>query len=97
VLLAPLAALNWPATPVPQASWLSAIALGVLCTGIAYAFYFRLIQRVGAARASTCTYLVPLFGVAWGWLLLGEAPTLTMLIAGTLILGSVIVSQRKGR
>ncbi|NCT66538.1 MAG: EamA family transporter [Rhodanobacteraceae bacterium] len=94
VLLAPLAALSWPATPIPQASWLSALALGMLCTGIAYAFYFRLIQRVGAARASTCTYLVPLFGVAWGWLLLGEAPTPTMLVAGTLILGSVVVSQR---
>ncbi|MFC5489091.1 DMT family transporter [Dokdonella soli] len=95
LMLAPFAVATWPVAPVPRASWLSAIALGVLCTGIAYAFFFRLIQRVGAARATTCTYLVPLFGVAWGWLLLGETPTLTMLVAGTLILGSVIVSQRK--
>ncbi len=93
LMLLPFAALSWPSTPIPQASWLSAIALGVLCTGVAYAVYFRLIQRVGAARASTCTYLVPIFGVAWGWLLLGETPTLTMLVAGTLILGSVIISQ----
>ena len=96
LMLAPLAVASWPATPVPAASWLSAIALGVLCTGIAYALFFRLIQRVGAARAATCTYLVPLFGVAWGWLLLGETPTVTMLVAGTLILGSVIASQRGG-
>lgn len=95
LMLAPLALATWPATSPPRASWLSAIALGVLCTGIAYAFFFRLIQRVGAARAATCTYLVPLFGVAWGWLLLGETPTASMLIAGALILGSVIVSQRK--
>ena len=94
LMLAPLAAATWPSAPIPRTSWLSAIALGVLCTGIAYAFFFRLIQRVGAARATTCTYLVPLFGVAWGWLLLGETPTLTMLVAGTLILGSVIISQR---
>jgi drug/metabolite transporter (DMT)-like permease len=94
LLLAPAAIATWPAAPVPRASWLSAIALGVLCTGIAYAFFFRLIQRIGAARASTCNYLIPLFGVAWGWLLLGETPTATMLVAGTLILGSVIVSQR---
>jgi uncharacterized membrane protein len=59
--------------------------------------FFRLIQRVGAARATTCTYLVPLFGVGWGWLLLAETPTLTMLVAGALILGSVIVSQRAAR
>lgn len=94
VMIVPFAILSWPRIAIPQTSWLSAIALGVLCTGIAYAVFFRLIQRVGAARASTCTYLVPVFGVAWGWLLLGETPTLTMLVAGTLILGSVIISQR---
>ena len=35
------------------------------------------------------------YGVAWAWLFLGEQPTLTMLIAGALILGSVILSQRE--
>jgi drug/metabolite transporter (DMT)-like permease len=94
LMLVPFAGATWPDAPIPRASWFSALALGVLCTGIAYAFFFRLIQRVGAARATTCTYLIPLFGVGWGWLLLGETPTVTMLVAGTLILGSVVVSQR---
>jgi drug/metabolite transporter (DMT)-like permease len=76
-------------------SWFAAAMLGVLCTGSAYVLFFRLISRVGAARASTSTYLVPLFGVGWGWLLLGEVPTATMLVAGALILGSVILSQRE--
>ena len=71
------------------------LKLGVLCTGIAYWLFFRLIQRVGPARASTTTYLVPIFGVAWGWLLLGEMPTLTMVASAVLILGSVILSQRE--
>ncbi len=93
LLLAPFAIATWPATPPPPHSWISAGLLGVLCTGIAYAFFFRLIQRVGAPRAATCTYLVPLFGVGWGWLLLGEAPTPTMLLAGALILGGVVASQ----
>ena len=96
LMLAPFAVAAWPTTPVPQGSWFSAIALGVLCTGVAYAFFFRLIHRVGAARATTCTYLIPVFGVAWGWMLLGEVPTATMLVAGLLILGSVIVSQKSG-
>ncbi|MEP6511324.1 MAG: EamA family transporter [Dokdonella sp.] len=95
LMLAPFALHAWPTVQPPRLSWLCAGLLGVLCTGIAYAFFFRLIQRVGAPRATTCTYLVPLFGVAWGWLLLGEMPTLTMLVAGTLILGSVIISQRE--
>lgn len=95
ILLLPLAWWTWPSAPPPAASWASAILLGVLCTGIAYAFYFRLIQRIGAPRASTTTYLVPLFGVLWAWVFLGEVPTLTMLIAGALILGSVILSQKR--
>ena len=95
ILLIPLAWWSWPSIAPPAASWASAVLLGVLCTGIAYAFYFRLIQRIGAPRASTTTYLVPLFGVFWAWVFLGEVPTLTMLIAGTLILGSVILSQRR--
>ena len=35
--------------------------------------YYRLIARIGASRASTVTYLIPVFGVAWAWLLLGES------------------------
>jgi drug/metabolite transporter (DMT)-like permease len=95
IMLAPFAVATWPTTSPPLKSWLAAGALGVLCTGIAYALFFHLIQRVSASRASTNTYLVPLFGVGWAWLLLGEQPTVTMLIAGVLILGSVIVSQRE--
>jgi drug/metabolite transporter (DMT)-like permease len=94
VLTLPFAVASWPAHPIPMVSWLSAGALGVLGSGLAYALYYRLIQRIGAARASTVTYMVPLFGVAWAWLLLGEPLTVPMLIAGTLILGSVALSQR---
>jgi drug/metabolite transporter (DMT)-like permease len=94
VLLLPFAVQQWPDHPVAPVSWWSAAALGVVCTGIAYAVYFRLLQRIGATRASTVTYLVPLFALAWAWLALGEALTLEMAIAATLILGSVALSQR---
>jgi len=97
LMLAPLAWTHWPAAVPPRAAWLSAIALGVLCTGVAYAVFFRLIARIGPTRATTSTYLVPLFGVLWGWLVLGERPSMLMLLAGGLILGGVIVSQREGR
>ncbi|MBU6199319.1 MAG: DMT family transporter [Xanthomonadaceae bacterium] len=95
VMLALPAAATWPSVPVPAASWMGAIALGVVCTGFAYFLFFRLIQRVSAARAVTCNYLIPVFGVLWGWWLLGETPTPTMLVSGMLILGSVIFSQRE--
>ena len=95
VLTLPFAIASWPSHSIPALSWLSAGALGILGSGVAYALYFRLIQRIGSSRAATVTYLVPLFGVAWAWLLLGEPLTVPMLIAGTLILGSVALSQKQ--
>ena len=48
------------------------IALAVLCSGVAYLIYFRLIQDVGPSSALTVTFLSPLFGILWGVLFLGE-------------------------
>lgn len=95
LILAPLAIWHWPSDPVPVTAWTSAVTLGVLCTGIAYAFLFRLLEHIGPTRTATVTYLVPLFGVAWAWLILGEALTLAMMIAGVLILGGVALSQSR--
>ncbi len=95
LLLAPMALLTWPAQPATAQAWWSALALGVLCTGLAFVIYYRLIYRIGAPRAATVTYLIPLFGVMWAWLLLDEAVTQTMAIACALILGGVALSQQQ--
>jgi drug/metabolite transporter (DMT)-like permease len=50
----------------------SALTLGVLCSGIAYILYFRLVEDVGPTSALTVTFLNPLFGILWGSLFLGE-------------------------
>jgi drug/metabolite transporter (DMT)-like permease len=93
----PLAVITWPSNSIPALSWLCVILLGVLCTGLAYALYYRLIARIGASRASTVTYLVPLFGVLWAYLAVGEPLTLNMAAAGALILGGVALSQQWGK
>jgi drug/metabolite transporter (DMT)-like permease len=95
VLLAPLAIYTWPHNKIPAASWVSAILLGVLCTGIAFAVFYRLIARIGGPRAATVTYLVPLFTVVWAWLFLGEPLTAQMATAGALILSGVALSQQR--
>jgi len=41
------------------------------------------------------TYLIPLFGVIWAWMLLGEPLTTSMALAGALILAGVALSQRR--
>jgi drug/metabolite transporter (DMT)-like permease len=94
VLMLPFGIAQWPAHAPSAQAWWSVALLGVVCTGIAFVMYYRLIARIGASRASTVTYLVPLFGVAWAWWLLGEAPTVRMVVAALLILGSVAMSQR---
>lgn len=86
VALTPFALWIWPAqTPAPLA-WAAAAVLGVGCTAIAYVLFFRLIERVGASRAVTVTFLVPVFGTLWGALFLGEAVTGSMLLGGAVVL-----------
>jgi len=93
LLSAPFAIAQWPQHAISAKSWAAVALLGVLCTGIAFVMYYRLIARIGASRAATTTYLVPLFGVGWAWLLLDEPLTVAMGIAGALILGSVVLSR----
>ncbi len=74
------------------------LALGVLSTGLAYLLFFRLIAQAGAAQAMSVTYLIPLFGVFWGWALLGEPVTAAMAAAGAVILlGTALVVRQPGR
>lgn len=60
-----------PASPTPGVL-AAVLALGVLCSGVAFLLYFRLIQNVGATSALTVTFITPLFGILWGTLFLGE-------------------------
>ena len=76
----------WPATSPSVVAWGSVIALGVLCSALAYVMYFRLIGRIGASRAVTVTFLTPAFGVAWGALLLSETLTVLMVLGAAVIL-----------
>lgn len=69
------------------------VALGVICSGVAYLLYFRLIGDIGAAPALTVTFLIPLFGVFWGWLFLGEAVGWHTLAGGAVVIvGTALVT-----
>lgn len=96
LLLLPLATLYWPDDMPSAASWYSAAALGVLCTGIAFALYFRLIARIGPAKAITVTYLVPVFGMLWGLVFLHEPITAGMAAACLVVfLGVALATGKK--
>jgi len=76
----------WPERTPAHAAWVAAAALAVACTGLAYLLYFRLIARIGPGNAIAVTFLVPLFAVLWGWLLLAETISLPMIAGCTVIL-----------
>ena len=95
VLLVPLLPLAPPlAAPSPLVV-ANILALALLASGVAFVLYFRLIADVGATRALTVTYLIPVFGVLWGVLFLGETVSPGMLAGATLIiLGTVFVLRK---
>jgi drug/metabolite transporter (DMT)-like permease len=84
----------FPAPAEPTIGIMGAvIALGVLCSGVAYLIYFRLIQDVGPSSALTVTFLSPLFGILWGMLFLGETVGwYTFVGAAIVITGTALVT-----
>ncbi len=92
VALALPAAWLWPATLPGTQAWLALVAVGVLCTGIAYILYFRLIEQAGPARALAVTFVVPVFAILYGALFLGERVTPWMLLCGAVIVCGTALS-----
>jgi drug/metabolite transporter (DMT)-like permease len=74
---------------------LALVTLGVVGTALAYLIYYRLLQEGGATLASLVTFITPLFGVIYGFLLLGEKMHWTSLLALVCILGSVLLIRGK--
>lgn len=91
--LLPLAWWFWPDHTVSLDAWLAVMALGVLCTGVAYILYFRLIERAGPARALSVTFAIPVFALIYGVLLLGEVVTPWMLLCGVVIVAGTSLSS----
>jgi drug/metabolite transporter (DMT)-like permease len=74
VILTPLALLDAPAR-TPSAGALGAVvALGLVCTALAFSLMALLISEIGPARAVVITYINPIIAVALGVSVLGEQP-----------------------
>ncbi len=82
----------WPAQMPGARAWAAVAFLAVVCTGIAYVLYFRLIARAGPSRALTVTFLAPVFALAYGALFLHEAITPWMMGCGAVIVCGTMLS-----
>ena len=69
--------------------WLCVLALGLVCTAWAYILFFRLIADIGPLKTLTVTFLIPPFGVLWGYLFLGETLSQGFIAGGLVIIVAV--------
>jgi drug/metabolite transporter (DMT)-like permease len=84
--LVPIAPLQAPDfATIPPLAWLALLGLAFVSTTVAFIFYYRLIADIGPVKASTVTLLVPVFGMIWGVIFLGE-PLTAGRIAGCAII-----------
>ena len=89
----PYGVTHWPTQLSAQVAW-SVVALGVICTALAFVLFFALISAIGPARATVITYVNPAVAVLLGVVLLSEPFTLGIAIGFPLILvGSVLAAR----
>ncbi len=92
LLFAPLPTSLSGAMPAPVVAG-AVLGLGIVCSGVAYLIYFRLVADIGATSTLTVTYLVPVFGILWGVLFLGESVGWHTLAGGLIVLaGTMLVT-----
>lgn len=95
VVVLPAAAADLPGEVPPVPVGASVLALAFLSTAVAYLIYFRLITSVGPTKTLTVTFLVPVFGVSLGALVLGEPlgggtlPGLAIILASVFLVNEV--------
>ncbi len=88
-LLLPVAMLDMPEGELPTEALLATLALVILCTALAYQLYYYLIISAGPIKALTVTLLVPIFGVIFGAILLGESVSPGIALGLLIVLFSV--------
>jgi len=83
--LLPFAVWFWPDVTPSAPAWGNALILGVLSTAVAFVLYFRLIAAVGPSKAITVTFVIPLFAIVLGAVVL-DAPVSATMVGGGLVI-----------
>lgn len=75
--------------------WMSILFLGIICSGAAYALWAQALSEMSASRVGAFLYLEPFVTVFGAWLLLNEQITFLTIISGLIIIGGVMLVNRK--
>ena len=93
ILMLPVSVFYLPEVMPSIQAITSAIWLGAVSTGIGFIGYVRLIDKIGAVRTSTVAYFLPVFGIIWGAIFLGEIITSTIVIGCFVVLLGIYLSN----
>ena len=94
LLTLPVAVITAPRELPGTRAVLAVVALGLLCTAVAFMLYYRLIDHIGEERASLSNYLTPAFALLYGVLLLSESLTIWAIIGLVLIISGAEITLR---
>jgi drug/metabolite transporter (DMT)-like permease len=97
-MLTPMVAVETWAGGIPEPSmnaWISMVFLAVFSTVISYVWFADGILTLGAGKSALYVYLVPIFGIFSGYLLLDEKLGASLIVAFLLIVGGVVLAQTK--
>ena len=87
-LLLPLTLPALPEARPTPAAWASVLVLGVVTSGLAYWVHLRIIRQVSPVAAMSPAFMIPVFGVTWGHLFLGEDLSPGIFVGGALVLAA---------
>ncbi len=90
-IMIPVAATDLPGKAPSLSAALCVLALAVLSTAVAYLLFFYLIESAGPTSTSTVTLIVPVFGLIFGVLFLGEPVGVGTIVGLAIILCSVVL------
>ena len=86
----------WLAEPTLE-STLSLLYLGIVATGLAWLIRFRILAVNGLVFQTQVAYLIPIFGVFFGYFLMDEVITWRVLISLSIIMFGIYIKKKNNK
>ncbi|MDD4700898.1 MAG: DMT family transporter [Desulfovibrio sp.] len=85
----------WQFAEVRALDWLWIACLGLLCSALAYVIFIDSLVVLKARQAALIITLEPVYAIVAAWIVLGDVPGLRVILGGGLIIGSVLLLNRR--
>lgn len=86
LMLIPGAVWSWPQAHFTPVALGAVAVMGIVTSGLAYWVHIRILAHVSPVAAMSPTFMIPVFGVTWGHLFLGEQVSTGIFAGGALVL-----------